>query len=61
MPLTVIHVCVQAQFPSHQLVRTGRQRVQTGDGEGGSDRPDAFCEVHREGEGLPEAAGPPVR
>lgn len=34
--------------------------MQAGDGEGGSDRPDAFWQVHSEGEGLAQAAGPPV-
>lgn len=52
--------CAQAQFPAHQLVRTSWQRMQAGDGEGGSDRPDAFWKVHREGEGLAQAAGPSV-
>lgn len=58
---SLILCCVQAQFPTHQLVQTSRQRVQAGDGEGGSDRPDAFWQVHSEGEGFTQAAGPPVR
>lgn len=53
--------CPQAQFSAHKLVQTSWKRVPAGDGEGGGDRPDAFCKVHRERKRLEQAAGPSGR
>lgn len=52
--------CAQTQLPTHQLVWTSWKRVQAGDGEGWSNRPDTFWQVHSKGEGLAQAFGSPL-
>lgn len=51
--------CAQTQLPTHQLVWTSWKRVQAGDGEGWSNRPDTFWQVHSKGEGFTQASGSP--
>lgn len=53
--------CPQAQFSAHKLVQTSWKRVPAGDGEGGGDRLDTFCKVHRKRKRLEQAAGPSGR